>query len=173
MSAFLSSTERKKRGGRGASVTRDWEPRREGALCFINTHTHTHPCPKSPYQVKAVPVGCPQCLNSLLHRLRLAPPALTGDSVPLRLSATRRPAGLGLWSHGPVQGGESRRSVCVASRACSRWRLLPPAPREWVPAWFWPPILTSMELVFFVVFLNNLISDSDRLEFLLSCFIKY
>ena len=33
----------------------------------------------------------------------------------------------------------------VTSRRCSRWRLGPQFPKEWLPLLLWPPILTSME----------------------------
>lgn len=47
-----------------------------------------------------------QCLSPFLRRL--APPVVTGGSVPLRLSARRRTAGWGLQSNGSLPEGEAR-----------------------------------------------------------------
>ena len=123
--------KRKKRGEREreAQVTRHWELQKEGELCFINTHTHTHILTHRPQQpgvdnrslsgvcdderltcgVCEAPVLCGCVSVWVLSLHRLAPPVVTGGLVPLRLAPRRRPDGHGLRSNGSVQEGEAGR----------------------------------------------------------------
>lgn len=73
---FFHTRKGEKKGGRGASVTRHWEPRRDGTLCFINTHTYT-PRPKEPLSGERVTCG-------------LASPAFEFSPAPSRSSSRCR-----------------------------------------------------------------------------------